>query len=133
GLISLIRPRQRLGIRSRRVAAWVLAVGILAFMYGTSTPAEEPSPAPPPSSPQDTAQSPDAGLEQEPHQASDEAAQSSHAPTGEDAQHTPESEPTKAAAAEEPAPSEGAGEEDEGLRPGVTQATVTGVVDGDTI
>src|SRR5690606_13937201 len=43
---------------------------------------------------------------------------------------------TEAAAAAEPAPEKppaGAAEEDEGLRPGGTQATVTRVVDGDTI
>src|SRR5690606_33410536 len=57
----------------------------------------------------------------------------SEASTGQGAQPAPQPAPTEAAAAEEPALSEGAEEEDEGLRPGVTQATVTRVVDGDTI
>ena len=137
GLISLIRPLRRLGIRSRRNAAWVLAVGILATLIsGANTPTEETAPIPLQSSPQGTPESADGALEQEPQQARDDAARPSEASANQDAQHTPRSEPTEAAAAAEPAPEKppaGAAEEDEGLRPGVTQATVTRVVDGDTI
>src|SRR5690606_6453682 len=116
---------------------WGVPVGILVTLIsGANTTPEVTARSPAQSSPQGTPERADGALEQEPQQARDDTARPSEASANQDAQHTPRSEPTEAAAAAEPAPEEpaaGAAEENEGLRPGVTQATVTRVVDGDTI
>ena len=139
GMVSLIRPLHRLGIRSRRSAASVLAAGLLlSIVAGANAPAE------PLATTEPSEEAPAQQAETAPLEGTGEQAQSAQEPsTGDD---TDPNEPAtvedraEGSAAEgglqgETATSAEADQEadEENLGPRITRATVTNVVDGDTI
>ena len=123
GLISLLRPLRRVGIRSRRSAAWVLTAGLL-----TSLVARTDTPAAGPPATQIREESP-AGGQEAPATPTQEGRlpPAPHPEAGSGSAPPPAGNGAEADAAGEEA------ERDQALRQGITKATVTDVVDGDTI
>lgn len=129
GLVSLVRPVRRLGIRSRRTAAWVIAGGILTWtVAGATVPDDLPgAPAAAPPSVQQPAEKAASRQHAEPGAEDDGSDAEGSGAAG----RPPDEDPSQDPPRDQPAPEAAHQAPEE--RPGITEARVTGVVDGDTV